>query len=116
MEATRMQDKLDPLHVLSSAFAISSIGGLAALLRSKQPLSLRTTVAAILYSGIVGLLIALLWFNYFKSSDENLYFLLGISGLAGIGGTTVIDLAVQILRNGGVNIVIKPNDDEDKPQ
>ena len=99
-----MNEKLSPIAVLCSAFAISSVGGLAALLRSKQQLTLRSILATSLYSGTLGLVIALVWYNHYATS--NVWFLLGVSGLAGIGGTTVMDFVVQVLKHGGVNITI----------
>lgn len=107
------QQKFDPFHVLAASFALSSLGGLAALLRSQKKLTARTIVSAVLWSGLTGLLIALTWFNYFNSQG-NIYFLLAVSGLAGIGGTTVVDLLMQIFKSGGINIVISPKEHEDK--
>lgn len=104
-----MQGRFDPVSVLTAAFAISSLGGLAALLRTRQPLTLRTVLSAVLYSGLMGLIIALLWYTYFDGQG-NIYFLLGVSGLAGIGGTTVLDFVVQVIKKGGVNITIQPGD------
>lgn len=104
-------DKFHPLHVLAAGFALSSLGGLAALLRSQKQLTVRNVVSAMLWSGLTGLLIALTWYNYFNDQG-NIYFLLAVSGLAGIGGTTVVDLAMQVCKAGGVNIVITPKADE----
>lgn len=113
-----MQEKLEPLQVFLSAFALSSFGGLAALLRGNQPLSVRLVVAAIAYSGLAGLTIALLWYNYF-SDQGNIYFLLGVSALAGVGGTTVIDFMVQALlkmMSGGLNISLgQPQNNNPRP-
>lgn len=109
-----MQDKFEPFKVFLSAFAISSIGGLAALLRSRQPLSPRTILSAVLYSGLMGLIIALLWYNWFDGQG-NIYFLLGISGLAGIGGTTVLDFIIQVIKQGGLTINISAGDNPPVP-
>ena len=86
--------------VILAAFGISSVGGLAALLRSKKPLTWRNVAAAFLYSGMMGLCIGLLWYN--------IPFLLGVSGLAGIGGTTVVDFIIQLFRKGGFDVIIRP--------
>lgn len=102
-----MLDKLDPMRAFAAAFAISSLGGLSALLRGGQPLTVRGIAAAMLYSGLVGLIIALLWYEYFDGKG-NIYFLLGVSGLAGVGGATVVDFAIQMLSRGGVDIHITP--------
>ena len=96
----------DPLKVFAAAFSISSVGGLAALLRSKREITRRAVLSTMLYSGVLGLVIALLWYNYFDGRG-NLYFLLGVSGLAGIGGTTVLDFFIQVLKNRGINITIR---------
>lgn len=109
-----MPEKFTPTQVLAAAFAISSLGGLAGLLRSNAKLSIRSVVSAILYSGLMGLCIALLWYKYFDG-DGNVYFLLGVSGLAGIGGTTVIDFIVQAVKKGGLNIVITAAPDPVEP-
>lgn len=105
-----MAERFDPKLTLSAAFAISSLGGLAAMLRSNKQLTTRVVLSALLYSGMMGLSIALLWYNYFDGSG-NIYFLLGVSGLAGVGGTTVLDFVVQALKHGGVNITITPGDE-----
>lgn len=94
-------DKFNPAHVFLSAFSISSIGGLAALLRSNKELTPRAVVSAFLYSGITGLIVALLWYNVFDGAG-NIYFLLGVSGLAGIGGATVVDFLMQLFMTGRI--------------
>lgn len=101
-----MNGKLAPLHIFLSAFAISSIGGLAALLRSKKQISARTIFSALLYSGMTGLIIALMWYEFFDGQG-NIYFLLGVSGLAGIGGATIIDFIVQLFKTGKIWTLVK---------
>lgn len=107
-----MQDKLTPLEVFISCFSISSLAGAAALLRSGKALTWRAVTAAILYSGIFGLVIGLLWYNYF-GGQNNVYFLIGVSGLAGLGGTSLLDFAVQGIANG-FNIKITTSSDGDQ--
>lgn len=107
-----MNEKFEPIRVLAAAFAISSLGGLAALLRSKHQLTWRSITSALLWSGLAGLLIALTWFNYYNDQG-NIYFLLAVSGLAGIGGTTVVDFVIQLVKAGGVNITISPQGPKD---
>ena len=109
-----MPDRLSPLQALVAAFSISSFGGLAALLRSDKPITWRAAIAAVMYSGMMGLVIALLWYNFFDGKG-NVFFLLGVSGLAGIGGTTAIDFLIQVIKKGGVQITITPQD-TDSPQ
>lgn len=88
-----MIDKDSNLATLISIGVLSSLGGLASLLRSGKNINPREVFAALLNSGLIGIVIALLWWN--KFGHDNLYFLVGVSGLAGIGGASVIDLAVQ---------------------
>lgn len=108
-----MSDKFEPNNVLAAAFGISSLGGLAALLRSKQQLTWRNVFAAFLWSGLSGLLIGLTWYNYFNDQG-NIYFLLAVSGLAGIGNMTVTDLVFQMLKAGGISITISSKSEKDK--
>jgi CHASE2 domain-containing sensor protein len=99
-------DQYDAWKVILAAFGISSVGGLAALLRSNKPLTARTVAAAFLYSGMMGATIGLLWYNYFDGQG-NIPFLLGISAMAGIGGTTLADFVIQFMRRGGLDISIR---------
>lgn len=108
-----MEDRFDPLHVLTSCFTISSLGGLAALLRSDKPLTKRALAAAILYSGVVGLIAGLLLYTQFAPGG-NLFILIGSAGLTGVGGVTLVDFLLQVLAKGGISIQIKPK--EDPPQ
>ena len=94
-----MQDKLTPLEVFVSCFSVASLAGLASLLRSGKPLDRRVVIAAMLYSGMFGLTIGLLWYNYFGGQD-NIYFLVGVSGLAGLGGTSLLELLVHGISKG----------------
>ena len=100
-----MPGRYNPILVVLSAFAISSFGGIAAVLRSREELDCRRLAGAAMYSGAVGLVICLLWYNFFDGQD-NIFFLLGISGLAGIGGANVLDL-LKLLWQGKLVISIK---------
>lgn len=115
-----MPERMTPLQVIASCFAISSLGGLAALLRSGKPLNWRSVFSATLYSGIVGVTIALVWYQYFDGQN-NIEFLIGVSGMAGLGGATMLDFIVQVLNRGGINIQVTTDvaptnrdDDSDK--
>ncbi len=90
-----MDEKYHPIAVLLSAFGLSSFAGIATLLRGNQVISLRVVLGAFLYSGLSGLVVALIWFRYFDENG-NIYFLLGVSALAGAGGTSVIDCLLQV--------------------
>lgn len=99
-------DELDPLHVLISCFSLSSLSSIAALLRSNKEVTFRQIAATSLYSGFLGLAIGLVWFNYF--SPTNIFFLIGVSVLAGLGGTSLLDLVLAMLSRSGINITITP--------
>jgi hypothetical protein len=103
--------QLVPLYVFCSAFLISALGGFAGLLRSAQAVNTRTVLAATLYSGLMGLIIALLWYNHFEGLG-NVYFLLGIAGLTGIGGVSFVDLIIKVAKRGGLHITISPAEDD----
>jgi hypothetical protein len=62
---------------------------------------------------MLGVVISLLWYNYFEGKG-NVYFLLGVSGLAGIGGVTVLDFIIEALKRGGIHISISPGDEPDE--
>lgn len=103
--------RVTPFQILASAFAISSFAGLAALLRSKQQMTVRSVLAATCYSGAMGLIIGLLWMQEYGMGG-NPYFLLGVSGLAGIGGVTVVDLAVMVAKKSGITLQFARPKDE----
>jgi hypothetical protein len=108
-------DQLDPLRVFLSSFGVSSFAGLAALLRSGKPISPLSVFSAMLNTGLVGLAIALIWYQQFRGSDANVYFLIGVCVLAGLGGTTAIDFIVQVCKRGGLHITIATDKEDDLP-
>ena len=86
------------------AFFGSSLAGLASQLRSGKTLTGRSIAAAVLNSGLVGLIIFLLGYRVFQ---ENLPYLIGMSLLSGIGGATLMDFALQVVKRGlGIRISI----------
>lgn len=108
-------EAFDPLKVFWSAFGIASFAGLAALLRSGKKLTWLAVFAAMLNAGLIGLAICLLWYTKFRSED-NIYFLIGVCALAGLGGTTVIDFVIQLCKKGGVSITITPSKEDELPE
>ena len=90
-----MADPVTPFGVFTASGGIASLAGLAALLRSGKPLTVRSVISAVLNSGIMGFAIAGLWYSYFQG---NTYFLIGMCALGGLGGTTFVDFAVQVLK------------------
>lgn len=104
-----MDDKLNPIHVFISAFGVSSFAGLAALLRAGKPINVVAVFSAILNSGLLGLALALLWYHKFQ---DNVYFLIGICVLAGLGGATMVDFILQAFKAGGLSISVGAKDDK----
>ena len=104
-----MDEDLSPLQVFISCFGISALAGFFTHLRSNKPINLRETIAVTFYSGMLGLVIGLLWYNYF--APANYYFLIGVSGLAGLGGITISHAIVRSLQRAILNF---PSDSKDK--
>lgn len=102
--------------IFLSCFLIAAGAGFASLFRSRQLMTARMIVSSTLYSGAVGLVIGLLSFNYFTSSEDGVWTLLGIcglSGLAGLGGISVVDQLVRYITAGGLSIRIHVEKDDD---
>lgn len=91
-----MNHEYDPIGVLTSCFAVASLSGIAVLLRSEKPLSVRIVFASFLYNGLAGLTIGLLWYNYFEG--KNPFFVIGVSSLAGMGLINLADVALFALK------------------
>jgi hypothetical protein len=94
-------DKLNPLYVFLSAFGVSSFAGLAALLRAGKKVDAIAILSAVLNSGMLGLAIALVWYHKFQ---DNIYFLIGVCVLAGLGGATLVDFFVAAFKAGGISV------------
>lgn len=106
-----MDDDLTPLSVFISCFSIAALCGFFTHLRSGAPLLAREVIAVTFYSGFIGLVIGLMWFRYF--SPGNLYFLIGVSGLAGLGGTTMSAAIIKRLQKAAFNLPMDDDKDND---
>lgn len=79
------------------ATLLSSFAGLAALLRTpNKPTNIKNIITYMLNSGILGLIISLLW--YFKFKD-NIYFLIGLCVAAGLGGLGFVEQFLDFLKS-----------------
>jgi len=96
---------LHALSVFLSAFGAASFAGLATLLRFGKKISKLSVLSAMLNSGFLGLSIALLWYQNYRKA-ENIYGLVGICVLAGMGGSTLTDILVSILSGTGIRVFI----------
>lgn len=94
----------DTLVLLASCCALSSVAGLAYLLRSGQVISWRTTLAALLWNGLAGLAMSSVGFHFL--GEKNMYLLVGMSILAGIGSVSILDFLWQFL-TGRVSVSVR---------
>jgi hypothetical protein len=105
-----VQEKFSPLQFLLSCFGVASLAGIAQLIRRNEPIDIRKLIGALLYSGIVGVIVSMLLYEYM--GDKNYVLLMGVSGLAGLGGSSVIDLLLNIWSGGSIQIVVTPPKDD----
>lgn len=104
--------QIHPLGVFASAFGVAAFAGLASLLRSGSKVTVLSVLSAFLNSGLVGLGISLLWYHKFQ---DNVYFLIGVCVLAGLGGATTVDAILNAVKSGGFSIKIGKNGDAQLP-
>jgi DMSO reductase anchor subunit len=107
-----MDDQFHALSVFASAFGAASFAGLATLLRFARKLSKLSIVSAMLNSGVLGLAIALIWYQNYREA-QNVYGLIGICVMAGMGGSTLTDLLISLLSGAGIKVTIIHERDRD---
>ena len=87
--------------VLLMLFPVTSLCGLASLVRSGEPLSKRAIWSVILNSGLFGMGVAACLIHQFGS--ESLMLIFGVSVLSGLGGNAAIEFFLEtakaIIRN-----------------
>lgn len=84
-----------PFLLFASAAGLASFGGIAALLRSGKPITLREFLSATMNSAAIGCIIAMFWYKRYGGEAGDPYFLLSVSFLAGMGGVNVIEMSLQ---------------------
>ena len=99
------------LLVFLCSFVLAALAGLAALLRSEAQLTRKAVLSAALNSGLLGLAICLIWYTKFT---ENLFLLVGLTIMAGMGGTATVEWAVKAFRSGGFSVRFGENGAEIK--
>jgi hypothetical protein len=104
-----MDSQINPIGVFISSFGVAAFAGLAALLRTGTKLSVVTVLSQLLNSGLLGLGISLLWYTKFQ---DNIYFLVGVCLLAGLGGMTTVEFVLQAIRKGGFSINLGGKDSQ----
>lgn len=85
-----------PLQIIVAAIGIGALAGMASALRTTMALTGRYVGSSILTSILTAVLTVLIGWYYVQES-KHIYFLLGISGLAGYGGATLLDAALAVL-------------------
>jgi len=92
----------DPLTLFSMAFGLSSVAGLAAILRNGKVITLRLLISATLNSGLFGLGVAMVWYNFYGGAQYP-WFMLGVSLLAGLGGASLMDFVYELFRESATS-------------
>lgn len=105
MTPENWHEHIHALSVFASAFSVSACAGLATLLRFAKKVSKLSVASAILNSGLLGLAIALIWYQNYRE-EKNVYSLVGFCVLAGMGGSSVTDLIFSVLSGVGVRVLI----------
>lgn len=103
-------DTGNPFWVFLSAFGVAAFAGLATYLRFSRKMSRMGLASAMLNAGFLGLAIALIWYQHYRKS-ENVYGLIGICVLAGMGGSTVTDILWSVLSGAGIKVTITHEED-----
>jgi len=98
------------IAIFVAAFFVSGLSGIASLLRSGKEVKKITIITASLNSGLLGLAISLLWYQKFQ---ENIYELMGICVMSGLGGAASLDFILNFLQKGYFASVEKNNKDKD---
>lgn len=100
-----LDDTINAIAVFCSAFGVSSFAGLATLLRFAKKLTKLSIISAMLNAGFMGLAISLLWYQNYRNA-ENIYGLIGICVVAGMGGGTLTDILISLLSGAGIRVII----------
>jgi hypothetical protein len=83
-----------PIWVFFVAFAISALAGIAAFLRSGNAIKVVSVLTSGLNSGLLGLAIALVWYEQYKS---NIYMLMGFCVISGLMGAAGLDFVINLI-------------------
>lgn len=109
-----------PIQLFIAAAGIGAIGGLAAALRSSIALTGRYVGSSVLTAVLSALLTALIGHNIARE-QANVWMLLGVSGLAGYGGATLLDAGLAVLvkfvgaKGDRIDKTFKPGKYEERP-
>lgn len=88
-----------------AAFLLAAFAGMASLLRSPDAITFRSAASSFLNSGLAGLAVAMIFFYNFH---ENMYALIGLCLVIGLGGVTMVDFLIHLFKKGGFSIKLGP--------
>jgi hypothetical protein len=100
-----LEELVFSFSIFAASFGCAAFAGLATFLRFTKKITKLRLVSTMLNSGFLGLAIALLWYKNFQE-DKNIYSLVGICVLSGMGGSTLTDALISLLGAGGLRINI----------
>lgn len=91
-------DSWSPLAIISIIiFPLTSLAGLANLMKSGKPLEWRAVFSVALNSGLLGVCIATGMIH--KFGTESLMMIICISVMSGLGGNAMIDFALETFKS-----------------
>lgn len=88
--------------IFSAAFLLSALAGVAALLRSRSRITPKSVATSSLNSGLMGLGVSLVWYQ----KSEDVYFLIGLCVLVGLGGQPTFDFVLAVARKSVVSALL----------
>lgn len=99
----------DEIGIFAAAFVLSALAGVAALLRSRSKATPKSIATASLNSGLLGLGVSLVWYE----RSEDVYFLIGLCVLVGLGGQPTMNFVLAVARKAVVAALLgKKGDNE----
>lgn len=87
-------DNLQTYSLYAYGFLVSALAGFAWLLRSKDPITPRSVLSAMLNTGMIGLGLCFLWCNAYRDHPETL---LGMCALSGICGVRLVSMVSSLV-------------------
>jgi hypothetical protein len=83
------------IEFFACVFGLAAFAGLASVLRGRAPVTRLRVFSATLNSGLLGLALSLLWYRRYA---DDVYYLVGVCLLVGLGGTPTVGFALKVFR------------------
>lgn len=97
-QADRPPVILSPMQMMLLAAGMSLLGGLAASLRN-EPVTVKHSITIMLNTSILGASIAMIGYAFVANSPIKIWLVVGVATLASLGGLSMLDSAVQIVKS-----------------